>query len=159
MKLSRHWNLPIGLCALPNGEETTSALAFPGASSTLGATPCAPLNLLPILKFSYLIAHNLPCASFPKRHKRTPSPLLRHSTAPSPPLPGWTTQVHIGAVFEGSRSYHVQVFRDRECLCHIVLAGVAIDAERADEVLAIRVRKWIEAFETRNVSRRGELQA
>src|SRR4030095_1924514 len=108
-----------------------------------------PSALVPILNFSYLNAHNLPCA------KSSAKAL----DGPVPPLPGWTTQVHIGAVFEGSRSYHVRVFRDRECLCHIVLAGVAIDAERADEVLAIRVRKWIEAFETRNVSRRGELQA
>jgi hypothetical protein len=75
------------------------------------------------------------------------------------PLPGWTTQVHLGSVFEGGHSYHAQVFRDKECLCHIVLAGVAIDAERADEVLAIRVRNWIEAFETRDFSSCAELQA
>lgn len=68
------------------------------------------------------------------------------------PLPGWTTQVHIGSVFEGGHSYHAQVFRGRQCLCHIVLAGVAIEAQRAEEALAIRVRNWIEAFERRDAS-------
>jgi hypothetical protein len=80
-------------------------------------------------------------------------------SSPVSPPAGWTTQVHIGAVFEGGHSYHAQVFRDRQCLCHIVLAGVAIEAERADEVLTIRVRNWIEAFETRDLSRCGALQA
>ncbi|MBT2326720.1 hypothetical protein J7E62_30885 [Variovorax paradoxus] len=76
-----------------------------------------------------------------------------------PPPSGWTTQVHVGAVFEGGHSYHAQVFRDRQCLCHIVMAGVAVEAERAEEALAIRVRNWIEAFETRDVSDSVALQA
>jgi len=76
---------------------------------------------------------------------------LKARDGPVPPLPRWTTQVHIGAVFEGGHSYHAQVFRDKECLCHIVLAGVAIDAASADEVLAIRVRNWIEEFGVRTV--------
>jgi hypothetical protein len=80
-------------------------------------------------------------------------------TSPVSPPSGWTTQVHIGAVFEGGHSYHAQVFRGRQCLCHIVMAGVAIDAERAEEVLAIRVRNWIEAFETRDASGFAALQA
>jgi len=78
---------------------------------------------------------------------------------PAPPLPVWTTQVHIGAVFEGGQSYHAQVFRDKQCLCHIVMAGTTIEAERADAELAIRVRNWIEAFETRDVSDFVALQA
>jgi hypothetical protein len=38
------------------------------------------------------------------------------------------------------------------------MAGVAIEAERAEEALAIRVRNWIEAFETRDASGCAALQ-
>ena len=80
-------------------------------------------------------------------------------SSPVSPPAGWTTLVHIGAVFEGGHSSLAQVFRDRQCLCHIVMAGVTIEAERAESALAIRVLNWIEAFETRDISGCGELQA
>jgi hypothetical protein len=79
------------------------------------------------------------------------SELVADSGSVSPP-PGWTTKVHIGAIFEGGHSYRADVFRDKQCLCHIVMAGVSVEIERAEEALAIRVRNWIKAFETRDDS-------
>ena len=64
-------------------------------------------------------------------------------------LSEWRTEMWPGVTFNESQSFHAGIFRGKDCLCHISLAGPGVDEASGQRALARRAVLWIEAYEAR----------